>query len=215
MGIKKSKGIILRKYDLNEADRIVEIFTKKYGKISAIIKGIRKTKKRSQYGVDILVESDFIFYETNNRYTISSLELVDPYLKLKNSMDKINYSSYILNLVRSIVVEGEIREKLYDRTKKAFKYIENNRKSEYLIMIMFYISSLINEEGLGAYNDFSQIEENNIKINPNQKKVLKLLNKFDIAGINKLKLETNELIDIIKIFENIVNSYYDTKICIT
>ncbi|MFZ2330595.1 MAG: DNA repair protein RecO, partial [Atribacterota bacterium] len=44
----RAEGIILKSIKLNEADKIVTIFSDDYGKIKAIAKGVRKTK--SQFG---------------------------------------------------------------------------------------------------------------------------------------------------------------------
>ena len=46
MKIIKTEGIILKKKEINEADVIITIFTKNFGKIDSIIHGIRKSKKR-------------------------------------------------------------------------------------------------------------------------------------------------------------------------
>src|ERR671913_416199 len=46
MAVYKSKGIVLRSIRYSEADRILDIYTRDAGLISAIAKGIRRTKSR-------------------------------------------------------------------------------------------------------------------------------------------------------------------------
>ena len=41
----RGKGIIIAKKDIEEADRYITIFMEDYGKVSTVIKGIRKSKK--------------------------------------------------------------------------------------------------------------------------------------------------------------------------
>ena len=50
----RGKGIIIAKKDIEEADRYITIFMEDYGKVSTVIKGIRKSKKRDKTAVDIL-----------------------------------------------------------------------------------------------------------------------------------------------------------------
>ena len=44
----RGKGIIIAKKDIEEADRYITIFMEDYGKVSTVIKGIRKSKKRDR-----------------------------------------------------------------------------------------------------------------------------------------------------------------------
>ena len=44
----RGKGIIIAKKDIEEADRYITIFMEDYGKVSTVIKGIRKSKKRDK-----------------------------------------------------------------------------------------------------------------------------------------------------------------------
>ena len=44
----RGKGIIISKKDVEEADRYIDIFMEDYGKVSTLIKGIRKSKKRDK-----------------------------------------------------------------------------------------------------------------------------------------------------------------------
>ena len=41
----RGKGIIISKKDVEEADRYIDVFMEDYGKVSTLIKGIRKSKK--------------------------------------------------------------------------------------------------------------------------------------------------------------------------
>ena len=58
----KTEGIVLKSMEYQEADKIVTIFTKDYGKITAIAKGVRKTKSKFGSSLEILTHSVFLFY---------------------------------------------------------------------------------------------------------------------------------------------------------
>jgi len=64
----RGKGIIIAKKDIEEADRYITIFMEDYGKVSTVIKGIRKSKKRDKTAVDILSLTDFQFYKKNDSF---------------------------------------------------------------------------------------------------------------------------------------------------
>ena len=42
----KTKGLIIKKVDFGEGDRIITVFSENFGKIDLLVRGIRKSKKR-------------------------------------------------------------------------------------------------------------------------------------------------------------------------
>ena len=92
----RGKGIVISKRDIEEADRYITIFMEDYGKVSTVIKGIRKSKKRDKTAVDILSLTDFQFYKKNDSLIISNFSTIKDYIGIKSDIDKINIAFYIL-----------------------------------------------------------------------------------------------------------------------
>ena len=53
MGIYKAEAIVLRSMVYRESDRILTLFTREAGKVSAIAKGVRKTTSRLRGAVQL------------------------------------------------------------------------------------------------------------------------------------------------------------------
>ena len=94
----RGKGIIISKKDVEESDRYIDIFMEDYGKVSTLIKGIRKSKKRDKTAVDILSLTDFQFYKKNDSLIISNFSIVKYYLPLN---DQGVFKTYIYYLCLS------------------------------------------------------------------------------------------------------------------
>ena len=60
MAVYKSKGIVLRSIRYGEADRIMDLYTQDAGLVSAIAKGIRRTKSRFGGRLEPLTCVDFM-----------------------------------------------------------------------------------------------------------------------------------------------------------
>ena len=54
----QTEGIILKRVDFKEADRIITFITPDKGKIGAIAKGVRKPKSKLAGGIELLTISD-------------------------------------------------------------------------------------------------------------------------------------------------------------
>ena len=72
MDILKTEGIVIKKTNVKEADLVLKVFTKEYGKIDIYINGIRKSKRREKLAVELMSVTDFLIYEKNSKYSSNS-----------------------------------------------------------------------------------------------------------------------------------------------
>ena len=226
MKISKIRGIVINKNNYGEADRIITVFTKEFGKKKLILKGIRKSKKRDIYASEILVISNFVIYEKGDRNIVSKLEVEEVFLKLKETLFKIEISSYILKILNLIIMENERREKLYKITEKSLKYIEKtDGKIKNLILILYYILILLKDEGLkieinekGFYFnlEYGKIEEerkkDSIKLTEIEKKIMMFLENNKVDLILKLNPTGKTILKIISYFEKYLEYHMEIKI---
>ena len=165
----RGKGIIIAKKDIEEADRYITIFMEDYGKVSTVIKGIRKSKKRDKTAVDILSLTDFQFYKKNDSLIISNFSTVKDYIGIKSDIDKINIAFYIFSILNQILVENGRNRKIYEVLEKTLDYLNtsNDERKNYLL-ILFFLNTLIKEEGISIENS-TNIEEIQVEIQTQRK----------------------------------------------
>ena len=155
----KNKGIIISKKDIEEADRYITVFMEDYGKVSTIVKGIRKSKRRDKTAADILSLTEFQFYRKNDNIIISSFNSVKNYQDIKSDIDKINLAFYIFSILNQILVENGRNRKLYDLLEKTLDFLENSKdeRKNYLL-VLFFLYNIIKEEGISIEGDLRELE---------------------------------------------------------
>ena len=154
----KNKGIIISKKDIEEADRYITVFMEDYGKVSTIVKGIRKSKRRDKTAADILSLTEFQFYRKNDNIIISSFNSVKNYQNIKSDIDKINLAFYIFSILNQILVENGRNRKLYDLLEKTLDFLENSKdeRKNYLL-VLFFLYNIIKEEGISIEGDLREL----------------------------------------------------------
>jgi len=209
----KGKGIIIAKKDIEEADRYITIFMEDYGKVSTIIKGIRKSKKRDKTAVDILSLTDFQFYKKNENLVISSFSTVKDYIGIKSDIDKINIAFYIFSVLNQILVENGRNRKIYEVLEKTLDYLNNsNDERKNYLLILFFLNTIIKEEGISIENN-TDIEEIQTGIGNNTKKILQYLFEDNLkVVINDEKYKIDYVKKAILVLENYINFNLDTNI---
>ena len=209
----KGKGIIIAKKDIEEADRYITIFMEDYGKVSTIIKGIRKSKKRDKTAVDILSLTDFQFYKKNENLVISSFSTVKDYIGIKSDIDKVNIAFYIFSVLNQILVENGRNRKIYEVLEKTLDYLNNsNDERKNYLLILFFLNTIIKEEGISIENN-TDIEEIQTGIGNDTKKILQYLFEDNLkVVINDEKYKIDYVKKAILVLENYINFNLDTNI---
>jgi|LDZT01.1.fsa_nt_gi DNA repair protein RecO (recombination protein O) len=106
-------GIILKNIKLNESDKIVTIFTRQFGKIRAIAKGVRKTKSQFGSSLENLTQLRFLAFKGKSLNTISQTEI--EYSFFPKSKDLMRYGAAIqcAEIIDKITEEEDPNEIVY------------------------------------------------------------------------------------------------------
>ena len=62
MGLYKTEAVVLRARDLGEADRILTLYSREYGKLDAVAKGVKKMRSKMGGSAQPLTYSSFLLY---------------------------------------------------------------------------------------------------------------------------------------------------------
>ena len=113
--ILKSEAIVLKSFDFRETSRIVTFFTKDYGKVKGILKGIRKDPKKFGSQADKFSVNDIVYYQHRNSdlHLVSQCDLRVYFFGIRKDLKKTLAASYILELVDCIMPPEEKNGEVY------------------------------------------------------------------------------------------------------
>jgi DNA repair protein RecO (recombination protein O) len=109
----KTTGVILRRIDYGEADRLLTLFTPEYGKIRAIAKGVRRPMSKASGHVELYTVVDFVLSRGRNFHIVTQATLDKPFLGLRDDLQRIGYASHFVELIDRFGVDDEENEPAY------------------------------------------------------------------------------------------------------
>jgi DNA repair protein RecO (recombination protein O) len=114
--IQTTDGIVLKKQNLRETSVILTLFTKDFGKISGVMKGARGPKASIGGNPQVFSLNRVVFYERKrgNLNSISQCDLKDFFDPIRNDLERTVYADYFLELVDSVMMEGDTNGDVYD-----------------------------------------------------------------------------------------------------
>ena len=138
-------AIVLKHYDYGEADRILTIYTRKYGKLKVVAKGVRKVRSRKGGHLEPFMVVSILLARGRSWDVVSQAEAQQVYPNLRESLEMIGYASYVVELVDKFTYEEEENAPVY--TLLSHTLTRLNRGDDSLLVIRYFEIRLLDVLG--------------------------------------------------------------------
>lgn len=159
----KSVGFILKRFNFSEADRLITILTRDYGKIRVLAKGVRKISSKRAPHLEIFNEVKLSFYQGRNFFYLTEVDTLKSFPRLRNNLNKIALAYQMCELVDRMCPEEQKQEDIYGLLDKALTYLDhpdiNNQKRHFLNINQRFILHLLYKLGFINNQDLFEPEE--------------------------------------------------------
>lgn len=90
----KSEGIVLRETEYNEADKLLTVLTKDYGRLTLKARGVRRSKSLLKSACQLLTYSEFTWQDYRGKATITEAESKEQFRELREDIERLALGSY-------------------------------------------------------------------------------------------------------------------------
>lgn len=142
MATIKTKGIVIGRTHLGEADRILTIITPDRGKIRVVAKGARKPRSRLGGFLEMFRYNEYLLAEGRNLDIITGAHTIDSFSGLSRSLRGIALAYYVAETVDRLVEETQEVEGILELVHSVFQQIGRGKISVDLLKNYFEMGIL-------------------------------------------------------------------------
>lgn len=146
MPLYESPAVILRSMKLGEADRIITFFTRAYGKIKVVAKGVAKPKSRFMGRLEPFVHVNVIVFGKENAdlYHLNACDTINPLLGIRSVFEKLNRAYVSAELVDICQKERDVNAAGFEALLSAWRMLaaENRPLRMDLLLRLFELKYL-------------------------------------------------------------------------
>ena len=115
MPLYETEAIVLRSYKLGEADRIVSLFTRDFGRVRGVAGGARRRKSRFGGSLEPLTHLRVWFYERENRELVrlNSTEVVESFIEIQKDYAVQVAAQYVAEVCDHFMPERESNKRVF------------------------------------------------------------------------------------------------------
>lgn len=181
----RSEGIVIGRKSLNDADRLLTLYTKEFGKITCIAKGVKKLKSRKSGHLELGTYCIFYVARGKSLDIITEVETKKAFGMENLPNGKSNDIYHLLELIDHLTVQNQKNHEVYELLVDYLTHIKTTQNSK-ILLAAFKIKLL---SALGFFSS------KNLK----ESKSKELLYKFETENLNHLENRYKEQTNYLKL----------------
>lgn len=150
MPVYKTEGIVIRRTNLGEADRLVTLFTPDHGKIAAAARGARKPRSRFAGRLELFTHLRALLGRGRTLDVISQVEVIDPFAAIRGDLGRMGAASFAAEVTDRATPEREAQPALYTALRQALRLIA---LGDAQLAAMWYAAQVLALSGYGPVVD--------------------------------------------------------------
>lgn len=133
-----SEAIVLSRKNYGEADRILIILSKHFGKLSLLCKGIRKIKSKKRGHLEIFSKIKFSAVTGKGFDIMTEAETLNDFEGVRVNLNKISLAYYFCEVINKITHEDGRQSTVYNLLSKALEELEQEIELKKLRLNFIY-----------------------------------------------------------------------------
>lgn len=202
----KVEGIILKRRNLGEADRILTVFSYQRGKILCLAKGVRRITSRRSGNVELLNRVSMFLHQAKTFLILTEASSIDTFEKLKNNLTLSTVAFHIIELVDKLTAENQENRVVYEDLVNVLQRLSRNPRQ---ILVRAFEVKILNKLGFVSFKEadirgigeilknlevlpWDEIEK--MEINQKQALELELMLQYHIERVIEGRLKSRQLL---------------------
>lgn len=139
MIVLNTQGIVLRSVKFNDSDVMLTLFTRKYGKVSAIAKGAQRQKSRHLFTSQIFSYNNYTLRKQKNMFVVSQSDSIKSFYNISMDFESFAHASFIAKLVETNTAESQPNARLFELLARTLFLYSEQPEDRLLILDSFLL----------------------------------------------------------------------------
>ncbi|SRR5260221_2299018 len=174
----RTEGIIIKRRNFNEADRILTVMTRDYGKLQIKAAGVRKITSRRAAHIELLNYTVLHLYKGNTFSILTEAKMLDDFSTIKENFDKVGLAYHLCELIDGLCPENQENSKVFFLLQNMLKRLA--RQEDISLDHYEYAPASIDDYTLGTFG-LGVSDAPRLTSNKNE-----LLQNFEISLLSEL-----------------------------
>lgn len=122
MPSKALTGVVIRCSDYKDNDKMLSIYTREEGMVSAIARGCKRMNSELRAASEPFVYGQFCLFQNRDKLSVESFDFLDAFYPIREDNDRFTAGMYMLSIIDAGTVGDDPSEKLFELLIYALTY---------------------------------------------------------------------------------------------
>ncbi|MFH1889107.1 MAG: DNA repair protein RecO [Candidatus Omnitrophota bacterium] len=137
MSLHKTEALVLNKWDFRETSLIASLYSRDFGKMSGLLKGIRKEPAKFASTVELFSHNEIVFYKKINSslHLVSQCDTRNNFSPIRQDIYRVGIASFMMELIDAVMAQEDANTDVFDLALTCLKELEINPNPEKIATI--------------------------------------------------------------------------------
>lgn len=111
--VYKTHAIVLKRRNVGEADRTLTLFTKEYGRMNVIAKGVRRVHSRRAAHLEVFSHVSLVIHKGKTWDSVTEAMPINGFPVLRASLPRVSAGYYLCELVDALLPQHQEHRDIY------------------------------------------------------------------------------------------------------
>lgn len=140
--IINAEGIVLRQRKISNNRRIIVLFTKQYGRLSAGTSITEKGKSRAALALRPFTYAEYDIFKGRESYSINSAQVIQSYYSIGEDINRYMTAAAFLQYLEKVLDEGHAMPSLFNLCTEFLDSISKTKSGAETLLFAFIVKSL-------------------------------------------------------------------------
>ena len=134
MTIQRTQAVVIGRRPLGESDRLVDFYTKDFGKIRGVAKSARRPRSRFGSALELLTLGDLVFFETprSELVSIDHFDIVEAFVGVREDLERLGRGAWAAECVARLSAERDPHPALFRLLVRDLRVLQRAHRPDWV-----------------------------------------------------------------------------------
>ena len=149
-----TEGIVIKRQEIGETNLLVTLFTRRFGKLVALAKGVRRINSRRAGSLEPATQGVFFFAHGKTWDILTQVQLINSFAAARRHLARVTQVYQLLEVIDLLTRERQAHPEIYDLVVTTLTQL--NQPGQRRRLLVNNIRQLVNNLGFGPPPDASE-----------------------------------------------------------
>src|SRR6267142_5981982 len=109
MALHKTRAVVIGRRAFGESDRLVDFYTREYGKVRGIARAARRPRSRFGSALELFTLGEMVFFDggRSELVQVDHFDIVHPFEGIRGDLQRLGHAAWIVECVGRLTAERD------------------------------------------------------------------------------------------------------------